>query len=257
MLTTLTAKKTMTSKMRKRLLSMFFEVPTGKEESMTYKEAFIQFMVESGVLTFGDFTTKSGRKTPYFVNTGNYKTGAQVAKLGDYYAACIQEQIPTGIDCLFGPAYKGIPLVVTAAASLYRNHNRDLPYCFNRKEEKDHGEGGTLVGYKPKEKDKIVIVEDVVTAGTAVRESIALFEQIVPVEMSALIVSVDRMERGTKDCSTLDELRQDQGIAIYPIVTVLEIIEFLHNREIEGKVYLDDSMRKNMEAYLKEYGARR
>lgn len=222
---------------------------------MNYKEEFIEFMVGAGVLTFGDFTTKSGRKTPYFVNTGNYKTGAQAAKLGDYYAACIQEQIPEGIDCLFGPAYKGIPLVVTAAASLARNFQRDLPYCFNRKEAKDHGEGGVLVGYQPVEGDSVVIIEDVVTAGTAVRESIALFQEIVPVKMSALVVSVDRMERGTKDCSTLDELRQDQGISVFPIVTVKEIIAYLHNRPVEGVVYIDDGMKEKMESYLKEYGA--
>ena len=125
---------------------------------MTYKEEFITFMVRSGVLTFGDFTTKSGRKTPYFVNTGNYKTGAQAAKLGDYYAACIQEHMPDGITCLFGPAYKGIPLAVSAAASLYRNYDRDLPYCFNRKEAKNHGEGGSMVGYKPQDGDKIAII---------------------------------------------------------------------------------------------------
>ena len=129
---------------------------------MTYREEFITFMVRSGVLTFGDFTTKSGRKTPYFVNTGNYKTGAQAAKLGDYYAACIQEHMADGITCLFGPAYKGIPLAVSAAASLYRNYDRDLPYCFNRKEAKDHGEGGSMVGYKPQDGDNVAIVEDVV-----------------------------------------------------------------------------------------------
>ena len=173
---------------------------------MTYKEEFITFMVRSGVLTFGDFTTKSGRKTPYFINTGNYKTGAQAAKLGDYYAACIQENLPDGVTCLFGPAYKGIPLAVTA--------------------------------------------------GTAVRESIELFKHVAKVNMKALIVSVDRMERGTKDCSTLDELRQDHGIAVYPIVTVREIIAFLHNREIDGKVYIDDEMKGRMEAYLAEYGPR-
>ena len=139
---------------------------------MAYKEEFITFMVRSGVLTFGDFTTKSGRKTPYFINTGNYKTGAQAAKLGDYYAACIQENLPEGVTCLFGPAYKGIPLAVAAASSLYRKYDRDLPYCFNRKEVKDHGEGGSMVGYKPQDGDDVVIVEDVVTAGTAVRESI-------------------------------------------------------------------------------------
>ena len=200
---------------------------------MTYKEEFITFMVRSGVLTFGDFTTKSGRKTPYFVNTGNYKTGAQAAKLGDYYAACIQEHMPDGITCLFGPAYKGIPLAVSAAASLYRNYDRDLPYW-----------------------DDVAIVEDVVTAGTAVRESIELFKHVADVNIKALFVSVDRMERGTRECSTLDELRQDYGIQVFPIVTVREVIAFLHNNSIDGKVYIDDEMKAKMEAYLEEYGAR-
>lgn len=222
---------------------------------MTYKEEFITFMVRAGVLTFGDFTTKSGRKTPYFINTGNYKTGAQAAKLGDYYAACIQQNLPEGVDCLFGPAYKGIPLAVAAASSLYRNYGRDLPYCFNRKEVKDHGEGGSMVGYKPQNGDKVVIVEDVVTAGTAVRESLELFKALGDMKVTALIVSVDRMERGTRECSTLDELRQDHGIAVYPIVTVREIISFLHNNPIDGKVYIDDEMKGRMEAYLEEYGA--
>ena len=224
--------------------------------SHSYKEAFITFMVRSGVLTFGDFTTKSGRRTPYFINTGNYKTGAQASQLGDYYAACIQEHFPDGVDCLFGPAYKGIPLAVSAAASLYRNYGRDLPYCFNRKEAKDHGEGGVMVGCKPQDGDRVVIVEDVVTAGTAVRESIELFQHVADVKMRALIVSVDRMERGTRACSTLDELREDYGIAVYPIVTVREIIAFLHNRELDGRVYIDDEMKGRMEAYLEQYGAR-
>lgn len=223
---------------------------------MTYQEEFITFMVNAGVLTFGDFTTKSGRKTPYFINTGNYKTGAQAAKLGDYYAACIQEHLPEGIDCLFGPAYKGIPLTVAAAASLHRNYGRDLSYCFNRKEAKDHGEGGFMVGYQPKDGDHVVIVEDVVTAGTAVRESIELFRHVADVKIDALIVSVDRMERGTKDCTTLDELRQTYGIQVCPIVTVRQVIDFLHNRPVDGKVYIDDAMRARMESYLKEYGAR-
>ena len=223
---------------------------------MTYQEEFITFMVRAGVLTFGDFTTKSGRRTPYFINTGNYKTGAQAAKLGDYYAACIQQNLPDGVDCLFGPAYKGIPLAVSAAASLYRNYGRDLPYCFNRKEAKDHGEGGVMVGCKPQDGDRVVIVEDVVTAGTAVRESIELFQHVADVKMRALIVSVDRMERGTRACSTLDELREDYGIAVYPIVTVREIIAFLHNRELDGRVYIDDAMKARMEAYLAEHGAK-
>ena len=223
---------------------------------MTYQEEFITFMVRAGVLTFGDFTTKSGRRTPYFINTGNYKTGAQAAKLGDYYAACIQQNLPDGVDCLFGTAYKGIPLAVSAAASLYRNYGRDLPYCFNRKEAKDHGEGGVMVGCKPQDGDRVVIVEDVVTAGTAVRESIELFQHVADVKMRALIVSVDRMERGIRACSTLDELREDYGIAVYPIVTVREIIAFLHNRELDGRVYIDDEMKGRMEAYLEQYGAR-
>ncbi|MEG0765836.1 MAG: orotate phosphoribosyltransferase [Pseudoflavonifractor sp.] len=223
---------------------------------MTYQEEFITFMVRSGVLTFGDFTTKSGRKTPYFINTGNYKTGAQASLLGDYYAACIQANLPDGVDCLFGPAYKGIPLAVAAASSLYRNYTRDLPYCFNRKEAKDHGEGGSMVGYKPKDGDKVVIVEDVVTAGTAVRETIELFTHVAKVDLCALIVSVDRMERGTGSKTTLDELREEQGIAVYPIVTVREIIAFLHNRPVDGKVYIDDAMKAGMEAYLAEYGAK-
>jgi len=221
-----------------------------------YKEQFIAFMVRSGVLTFGDFTTKSGRRTPYFVNTGNYKTGAQAALLGDYYAACIQENMPEGIDCLFGPAYKGIPLAVSAAASLYRNYGRDLPYCFNRKEAKDHGEGGSMVGYKPQNGDRVAIVEDVVTAGTAVRESIALFRQAADVKMTALFVSVDRMERGTRDCSTLDELREDYGIQVYPIVTVREVISFLYNNPVDGRVWIDGGTRDKMEAYLARYGAK-
>ncbi len=223
---------------------------------MDYREEFIHFMVRSGVLTFGDFTTKSGRRTPYFINTGNYKTGAQAARLGDYYAACIQEHMPDGVDALFGPAYKGIPLAVTAAASLYRNYGRDLPYCFNRKEAKDHGEGGSMVGYQPKDGDRIAIVEDVVTAGTAVRESSELFKQVADVKIAALFVSVDRMERGTRECSTLDELREDHGIRVYPIVTVREIINCLHNRPVDGKVYIDDGLRERMEKYLATYGAK-
>ena len=221
-----------------------------------YQQEFISFMMDCGVLTFGDFTTKSGRKTPYFVNTGNYKTGAQAARLGDCYAACIQQNMPDGIDCLFGPAYKGIPLAVSAAASLFRNYGRDLPYCFNRKEAKDHGEGGAMVGCKPQDGDRVAIIEDVVTAGTAVRESIELFKNVAQVDMKALFVSVDRMERGTRDCSTLDELCQDYGIQVFPIVTVKEVISFLHNNPVDGKVYIDDGMKVKMENYLAEYGAK-
>ena len=223
---------------------------------MTYREEFITFMVRSGVLTFGDFTTKSGRKTPYFVNTGNYKTGAQAAKLGDYYAACIQQNLPDGAGLPLRPRLQGHPPGRLRRRLPVRNYGRDLPYCFNRKEAKDHGEGGVMVGCKPQDGDRVVIVEDVVTAGTAVRESIELFQHVADVKMRALIVSVDRMERGTRACSTLDELREDYGIAVYPIVTVREIIAFLHNRELDGRVYIDDEMKGRMEAYLEQYGAR-
>ena len=149
-----------------------------------------------------------------------------------------------------------LPLAVSAAASLYRNYGRDLPYCFNRKEAKDHGEGGSMVGYKPQAGDRVVIVEDVVTAGTAVRETIELFKSVAAVDLTALIVSVDRMERGTGDKTTLDELREQHGIRVFPIVTVREVIAFLHNHSIDGKVYIDDEMKGRMEAYLAEYGAR-
>ena len=224
---------------------------------MTYQESFIEFMVRAGVLTFGDFTTKSGRKTPYFINTGNYKTGAQADGLGAYYAACIHENLEKagGADVLFGPAYKGIPLVVTAAASLYRTYEADYPYCFNRKEAKDHGEGGSMVGAKVKDGDRIAIVEDVVTAGTAVRESIELFKSVADVKITALFVSVDRMEKGTGELSALDELRETYGIQVFPIVTVRQIIDYLWGRPIDGKVYIDDDMKARMEAYLQQYGA--
>ncbi len=220
-----------------------------------HKRDFIVFMVRSGVLTFGDFVTKSGRRTPYFINTGNYRTGAQLDRLGDFYAACVQENMPAGIDLLFGPAYKGIPLVAVTAAALARNYGRDLPYCFNRKEAKDHGEGGNLVGCKPADGMRVAIIEDVVTAGTAVRESLALFRGLANVTVTALFVSVDRMERGTGSLSALAELREQYGIAVYPIVTVREIIEALHNVPVDGHVLLDDTARDRMEAYLAEYGA--
>lgn len=221
---------------------------------MGYKQDFIEFMVRSGVLTFGDLITKSGRSTPYFINTGNYKTGSQISLLGDYYAAAIRES-GESFDALFGPAYKGIPLCAAASSSLYRNYDIDANYCFNRKEAKDHGEGGSIVGYRPQAGEKIAIVEDVVTAGTAVRESIEFFKSIAPVTVSALYVSADRMEKGTGEQSTLDELRDRYHIHVYPIVTVREIIEHLHNRELDGKIYIDNEVRDKMEAYLDTYGA--
>jgi len=218
-----------------------------------YKKEFIEFMVRAGVLTFGDFTTKSGRQTPYFINTGNYKTGSQIAKLGDYYASCINENITVKIDALFGPAYKGIPLSVAAAISLNNNFNINTNYCFNRKEAKDHGEGGSIVGYKPKDGDNILIIEDVITAGTSVRECLPILKGIAKVNIVGLIISADRMERGQGSKTTVTEVYDEFGIKTYPIVTVREIIDTLHNIEIDGKVYVDDSMKAKMEAYLEKY----
>ena len=221
---------------------------------MTYKEEFIEFMVRSGVLTFGDFVTKSGRNTPYFINTGNYKTGYQAAKLGEFYANCIHENLGNNVTALFGPAYKGIPLAVSASVALYNKFNQDVNYCFNRKEAKDHGEGGVLVGYKLQDHDKVCITEDVITAGTAVRETLPILKAAADVEITGLIVSVDRMEKGQGDKSAIQEVYENFGIKAYPFVTVREIMGYLHNRPIDGKVYIDDAMLAKMEAYLEKYG---
>jgi len=212
---------------------------------MRKKQDFIEFMIEAGVLTFGDFTAKSGRKTPYFVNTGNYKTGKHISILGDYYADLVMES-GEQFDALFGPAYKGITLAAATASSLYRNYKADVPYFFNRKEAKDHGEGGLIIGYKPIDKDRIIIIEDVVTAGTAVRESLKLLKTIADVTVNTLYVSVDRMERGTGNLSTLDELKDEFNINVYPIVTARDIIKSFPQ---------DDERAEKMEEYLKIYGA--
>jgi len=212
---------------------------------MGSKKEFIDFMTDAGVLTFGDFTTKSGRKTPYFVNTGNYKTGMHISALGDYYAGLV---VASGeqFDALYGPAYKGITLAAATASSLYRNHNIDVPYFFNRKEAKDHGEGGSLIGYKPKDGDRIIIIEDVVTAGTSVRESLQLLKATADVTVAALFVSVDRMERGTGKLTTLDELHKEHGINVYSIINARDIIASFPQ---------GDQRIKKMENYLSEYGA--
>ena len=218
------------------------------------KKELIELMVRSGVLIFGDFTTKSGRKTPYFVNTGNFKTGAQLDKLGALYAAKINQVVGDEFDMLFGPAYKGIPLACAAAIHLSGEFGIDKPYCFNRKEEKDHGEGGAIVGYAPKDRDRVVITEDVITAGTAVRETIDLFKTVAAVEFKAIIISVDRREKGTGDKSALDEIEQNFGIKVHPIVTVYDIIEYLYNNPVDGKIYIDDNIKSMMEQYLGVYG---
>ena len=201
---------------------------------MSYKAEFIAFMARAGVLTFGDFTTKSGRKTPYFINTGNYRTGAQIARLGEFYAACIAAhtesgELPSEVAALFGPAYKGIPLAVSTAAALARM-GRDVNYCFNRKEAKDHGEGGSMVGYQPKDGDKLLIIEDVITAGTAIRESMAILSHLEGVKVAATFIMVDRKERGKGEKLAMEEVEEEFGFPVYSVVDVYDIIEYLEEK---------------------------
>ncbi|MBR1444697.1 MAG: orotate phosphoribosyltransferase [Firmicutes bacterium] len=215
---------------------------------MSYKKDFIKFMCESGVLTFGDFVTKSGRNTPYFINTGNYKTGEHIAKLGEFYAECMKEH-NVDADVLFGPAYKGIPLAVSVAIASYTKYGKDLNYCFNRKEAKDHGEGGVLVGHKLKDGDKVAIIEDVITAGTAIRETLPILKNAANIDISCVIISVDRMEKGKNDISAIQEIKEDFGITVHPIVTILDIIECIKDGSIDGAQYLD-----KMLEYREKYG---
>ena len=194
-----------------------------------YKSDFIEFIISSGVLTFGDFVTKSGRRSPYFINTGNYRTGAQLSRLGKYYAECIMRSVGGEFDVLFGPAYKGIPLAVTTAAALYSDFGLDREFCFNRKEIKDHGEGGALVGAKLRDGDRVLYVEDVITAGTSIRETLPLLKSVANVTVKHVIVAVDRMERGYNGSTAAEEIREEFGIELHSIVTVREIIEYLRS----------------------------
>lgn len=216
---------------------------------MTYKQQFIKFMVENGVLKFGEFTLKSGRKAPYFINTGNYKSGAQLSKLGEYYAQCV---VDSGLvaDTLIGPAYKGIPLAVTTAVSLYNKFGKDFKYCFDRKEVKDHGEGGLFVGEQLKDGDKVIIIEDVMTSGKALRELLPKLEQAAKAEIAGMVISVDRMERGLEsNLSAVQEVYRDFGVKVYSIVTMADIIAAIEDGIIDGKEYLD-----KMKEYRKTYG---
>ena len=226
-----------------------------------YKGEFIEFMLRSGVLLFGDFTTKSGRKTPYFVNTGRFRTGAQLARLGSWYARAIVQHFGTDFDALFGPAYKGIPLGVAAGIALANEHGKDAGVVFNRKEAKDHGEGGRLVGYEPKDGDRIVIVEDVTTAGTSIRETLPLLKAAADCKPIGLVVAVDRGERGPQgagsDRTALEEVGAELGLKTAAIVTVHDVLEHLHGREIDGRVALDDAARERMERYLAEFAPSR
>lgn len=204
---------------------------------MGYKQDFIKFMVDSGVLTFGDFTLKSGRKAPYFINCGNYKTGAQLNKLGEFYAECIiDNNIP--VETLFGPAYKGIPLAVSAVTALSRK-GVDVAYCFDRKEVKDHGEGGMFIGKQLADGEKVVIIDDVMTSGKALRESMPKLKSAADVNVTGMVITVDRMEKGQGDMSAVQEVKRDFGIDVYSIVTIADIIEAIENDVVPGKEYLE------------------
>ncbi len=216
---------------------------------MTYKESFIKFMVECGVLTFGEFTLKSGRKAPYFINCGNYKTGSQLSKLGGFYADCIKEN---GIQAqtLFGPAYKGIPLAVTAVTALADKYGIDCNYCFDRKEAKDHGEGGMFVGKKLADGEKVVIIDDVMTSGKALRESLPKLKSAADVDVTAMVITVDRMEKSLEgELSAVEQAYKDFGVKVYSIVNINDIIKAIEDGIVEGREYLGA-----MKEYRKMYG---
>ena len=208
-----------------------------------YKRAFIDFMIEAEVLTFGDFVTKSGRSTPYFVQTGKYRSGAHIQRLGEFYADAIEANFD-GFDVLFGPAYKGIPLAVATASALAAR-GTDVGFMFNRKEAKDHGEGGVLVGHEPQAGDRVLIIEDVTTAGTSIRETVPVLQAAADIELAGLIVSVDRMERGTGDMAALAQVGEEFAMPTHAIVNVREIIEYAN---------LSDETVEKMNAYLTEFG---
>ena len=212
------------------------------------KKEFIEFMMSADVLRFGEFTTKSGRLSPYFVNTGNYRTGAQIATLGKFYAQCIMDNCGDNFDAMFGPAYKGIPLVTTAAGSLARDFNIDKPYFFNRKEAKDHGEGGSLVGYKPQDGDRVIIIEDVITAGTAVRETVPVLQAAAKVNIPDMFISVNRCEVGQHAGKTaVMEVKEEFGINVHAIITVADIHEYLKEKPEYASVL------SLMEQYMDKY----
>ena len=214
-----------------------------------YKREFIKFLEDAGVLKFGDFTAKSGRKIPYFINAGDIKTGEQIQKLGEFYAKAYFEKVGNKKSVLYGPAYKGIPIAVSVAVALAKD-GLDVPFFFNRKEEKDHGEGGVFVGYKPQAGEDVVIVEDVITAGTAIRESMAILSKLDGVNVKATFVMVDRKEKGQGEKSAMAEVTDEFGFPVYSVVDVYDIIEYLEE---------DEANKENVErikAYLAVNGAK-
>lgn len=222
-----------------------------------YKQEFIEFMVESNVLKFGDFTLKSGRKSPFFMNAGSYVTGTQLRRLGQYYAKAIHDNYGVDFDILFGPAYKGIPLGVATVMAISELYGKDVKYCSNRKEVKDHGDAGILLGSPVRDGDKVVIIEDVTTSGKSIEETFPILKAQGDVEIAGLIVSLNRMEKGQSgDQSALQEIREKYGFPTAAIVTMEEVVSYLYQKEYNGRVYIDDAMKASIDAYYAVYGAK-
>ena len=219
-----------------------------------YKQEFIEFMVESEVLKFGEFTLKSGRKSPFFMNAGAYVTGTQLRRLGEYYAKAIHDNYGLDFDVLFGPAYKGIPLAVATTMAISELYGKDIRYCSNRKEVKDHGDKGILLGSPIEDGDKVVIIEDVTTAGTSIEETLPIIKAQGDVDVLGLVVSVDRCERGKGEKSALTEIQEKYGFRTTAIVTMKEVVEHLYNKEYKGKVIIDDTLKAAIDAYYEQYG---
>ena len=223
-----------------------------------YKQEFIEFMVESDVLKFGEFTLKSGRKSPFFMNAGAYVTGSQLMRLGEYYAKAIHEKYGDDFDVLFGPAYKGIPISVVTAVAFSKLYGKEVRYCSDRKEEKDHGaDKGSFLGSSLKDGDRVVMIEDVTTSGKSMEETVPKVKGAADVEIVGLMVSLDRMEvgKGGVKCA-LDEVHDLYGFETNAIVTMKEVIEHLYNKEYKGKVIIDDTLKAAIDAYYEQYGAK-
>ena len=222
-----------------------------------YKQEFIEFMVESDVLKFGDFTLKSGRKSPFFMNAGAYVTGTQLRRLGEYYARAIHDNYGLDFDVLFGPAYKGIPLSVATTMAISELYGKDIRYCSNRKEVKDHGDIGILLGSRLKDGDRVVIIEDVTTSGKSIEETFPILKAQGSVEIKGMMVSLNRMEVGKGgQKSALDEIRDLYGFPTSAIVTMDEVVEHLYNRECMGRIIINDTLKTAIDAYYKMYGIR-
>ena len=221
-----------------------------------YKSEFINFMVDSEVLKFGEFTLKSGRKSPFFMNAGAYVTGTQLRKLGEYYAKAIHDNFGLDFDILFGPAYKGIPLAVATSMAISELYGVDVKYSCNRKEVKDHGDTGILLGSKMKDGDRVVMIEDVTTSGKSIEETYPIIKAQADVEIKGLMVSLNRMEKGIDtEKSALDDIKDKYGINACAIVNMNEVVECLYNKEVNGKILIDDKIKSAIDDYYKEYGA--